>query len=83
MRSNLKPVLLLFGATGQIGTLIAENLRDNEVLELRVASRKQKKSAELAKQYGKSMYIDLDNSRSFSQALHGVNRLFLLTGYLV
>jgi short subunit dehydrogenase-like uncharacterized protein len=38
-----KQVLLLLGATGQIGTLIAENLRSNGTLELRIASRKQEK----------------------------------------
>lgn len=78
-----KPVILLLGATGQMGKLLAENLRDNDSLELRVASRKQDQLAELAKQYKKSVYIDLDNPQSFSNALQGVNRLFLLTSYSV
>ena len=30
-----KPVLLLLGARGQIGKLIGDNLRGNDVLELR------------------------------------------------
>ncbi len=78
-----KPVILLLGATGQVGKLIAENLREHDSLELRVASRKQDQLAELEKQYGKSVYIDLDDPQTFSKALQGVNRLFLLTSYSV
>lgn len=78
-----KPIVLLLGATGQIGKQVTENLRDNVSIELRVASRKQEQLAELAKRYGKSVYLDLDNPQTFSNALQGVNRLFLLTGYSV
>src|SRR5690349_2350115 len=78
-----KPVVLLLGATGQVGKLLADNLRDNDSLELRVTSRKQDRLAELAKKYKKSVYIDLDDPQSFSKALQGVNSLFLLTGYSV
>lgn len=69
---NTKPTVLLLGATGQIGKLIVDQLKNAEV-SLRVTSRRK----------GSAVYLDLDDPRTFAAALQGVKRLFLLTGYSV
>lgn len=79
----VNPVVLLLGATGQIGKLIAEQLCHNRLIRLVVATRRQDKLNDLEKIYGHSTYIDLDDPRTFPNALKDVNRLFLLTGYSV
>lgn len=80
---NTKPIVLLLGATGQIGKLVAQRLSKNNEIALRVTSRKKQQLAELAKLYGEAVYLDLDDPLTFADALQGVNRLFLLTGYSV
>ncbi len=81
--SSGKPVVLLLGATGQLGKLIADRLRTNDLISLRVTSRKKEQLAELKEKYGNAVYLDLDDPRTFPDALKGVDRLFLLTGYTV
>lgn len=78
-----KPVVLLLGATGQIGSLIAKQLQDNPSIELRVVSRRQEQVGNLKKLFGNAVYLDLDDPRTFQPALQGVQHLFLLTGYSV
>ncbi|WP_347252101.1 NmrA family NAD(P)-binding protein [Legionella sp.] len=80
---NHKPVILLLGATGQMGQLVTEELARSHFMTLRPAARKQEQLAMLAARYGDSVYIDLDQPHTFTSALQGVNRLFLLTGYSV
>jgi len=82
IRSN-KPVILVLGVTGQLGKLVAERLCQNEGISLRVTSRKTEQLAGLKKEYGNAVYLDLDDPRTFAEALKGVDRLFLLTGYTV
>src|SRR5262249_13844751 len=71
------------GVTGQLGKLVADHLRDNEAISLKVTSRKQDVLPELKEKYGNAVYLDLDDPRTCAQALQGVDRLFLLTGYTV
>ncbi len=78
-----KPVVLVLGATGQLGKLVADRLRKNDTVSLRVTSRKAGQLAELKEQYGDAVYLDLDDPRSFADAVKGIDRLFLLTGYTV
>lgn len=75
--------LLVLGVTGQIGKLLAEELKNNENVSLRVTCRRKEQLAELEKAYEKAVYLDLDDPRTFVAALQGVERLFLLTGYTV
>lgn len=83
VNQNQKPTVLLLGPTGQIGTLIAENLRDDHSITLRVSTRKKDQLDHLNQLYGNAVYLDLDDPRTFPEALKGVDRLFLLTGYSV
>lgn len=81
--SPSKPVVLLLGATGQLGKLIADELHKDESISLKVTSRKKEQLPELKKKYRDAVYLDLDDPRTFGDALKGVERLFLLTGYTV
>lgn len=81
--SNKKPVILLLGVTGQLGALMGEELRNEKTISLRVASRKREMLPKLKDKYGEAVYLDLDDPRTFPEALKGVDSLFLLTGYTV
>jgi uncharacterized protein YbjT (DUF2867 family) len=81
--SKSKPVILVLGATGQLGKIVADHLLKNSEISLLVTSRKQEQLAKLKEQYGNAVFLDLDDPRTFATALKNVDRLFLLTGYSV
>jgi NAD(P)H dehydrogenase (quinone) len=81
--STSKPAVLVLGSTGQLGQMIADNLRENSAISLTVTSRKQEQLHALKEKWGHAVYLDLDDPRTFSSALTGIERLFLLTGYTV
>ncbi len=74
--------LLVLGATGQVGKLVAKNLKKNGA-NFSVGTRRKANLNELADQFGASRFIDLDDPRTFDEALKGVTGLFLLTAYTV
>jgi len=78
-----KPRVLVLGATGQIGSLIVQKLREDENVELRVTSRKPDEVNRLKAEGLDAAYLDLDKPETFALALAGVDRVFLLTGYTV
>jgi NAD(P)H dehydrogenase (quinone) len=81
--STHQPAILVLGATGQLGKLIADSLRKNNALSLTVTSRKPDLIPQLKEDYGNAIYLDLEDPRTFADSFKGVNRLFLLTGYTV
>ena len=78
-----KPSVLVMGATGQLGGLISERLREDRAIELIVTTRRQEQLADLESKYGAAVLMDLDDPRTFPAAFAGVERIFLLTGYSV
>jgi len=78
-----KPVVLLMGITGQLGSLIGELLSKQEAILLRVTTRKTEQVVQLKEKFGDAVFLDLDDPRTFPEALKGVDRLFMLTGYTV
>ena len=74
--------LLVLGVTGQVGKLVAKNLKRREA-NLSVGSRRKANLEELADQFGASRFIDLDDPRTFDEALKNVTGIFLITGYTV
>src|SRR5438309_5466320 len=74
--------LLVLGATGQVGKLVAKNLRGSEA-NFTVGTRRKAKLEALADQFGASRFIDLDDPRTFDEALNNVTSIFLITGYTV
>src|SRR5882672_11334657 len=82
IRMNSSSNLLVLGATGQVGKLVAKHLRRSEA-NFSVGTRRKATLEELADQFGASRFIDLDDPRTFDHALKGITGIFLITGYTV
>jgi NAD(P)H dehydrogenase (quinone) len=79
-----KPVVLVFGTTGQTGQLIVKEFdHDPAGVHVRLAARKPEQVERLRAEGRDAVLLDLDDPTTFGQALAGVDRLFLLTGYSV
>ena len=74
--------LLVLGVTGQVGKLVARNLRRSRA-NFSVGTRRKANLKELADQFGASRFIDLDDPRTFDEALKNITGIFLITGYTV
>jgi len=79
---NTSSHLLVLGVTGQAGNLVAKTLRGTDA-QFSVGTRRKANLQELADQFGASRFIDLDDPRTFDEALKNVTGIFLLTGYTV
>src|SRR5258708_19391502 len=82
IQMNSSSNLLVLGATGQVGKLVAKNLKRGKA-NFSVGSRREASLEELADQFGASRFIDLDDPRTFDKALESVTGIFLITGYTV
>src|SRR5882757_10992259 len=74
--------VLVLGVTGQVGKRVATNLKKRKA-HFSVASRRKANLRELADQFVSSRLIDLDDPRTFDEALNNVASIFLITGYTV
>ncbi len=79
---NSSSNLLVLGVTGQVGKLVATNLKRSEA-DFSVGARRRANLEELANQFGSSRFIDLDDPRTFDEALKNITSIFLITGYTV
>src|SRR4030088_2686438 len=79
---NSSSNLLVLGATGQVGKLVAKTLKRSGA-SFSVGSRRRANLEELADQFGASRFIDLDDPRTFGEALENITGIFLITGYTV
>src|SRR5246127_2695393 len=79
---NMSNNLLVLGVTGQVGKLVAKNLRRSDA-QFSVGTRRKANLEVLADQFGASRFIDLDDPRTFDKALENVTGIFLITGYTV
>lgn len=73
-----KPIVLVLGASGQLGKLMVTELQKEDSIVLRVTSRDKSKAM---KGIVQTCFMDLDYPETFAEALEGVNRVFLLSGY--
>lgn len=81
---STSPVVLVIGATGQVGKLIAGEFdREPGNVRVRYAARKPEQVKELRAVGRDAVRLDLDDPSTFAHALHGVDRVYLLTGYTV
>ena len=71
--------VLVLGVTGQVGKLVATNLKRSEAC-FSVGSRRKANLEELANHFGSSRFIDLDDPGTFDEALKNVSSIFLITG---
>src|SRR6266850_46469 len=74
--------LLVLGATGQVGKLVAKHLKRSKA-NFSAGPRRKENLKELADQFGASRFIDLDDPRTFDEALKDITGVFLITGYTV
>src|SRR5437660_11935129 len=74
--------VLVLGVTGQVGKRVATNLKRKKAT-LSVGSRRKANLKELADQFGASRFINLDDPRTFDEALKNITSIFLITGYTV
>jgi NAD(P)H dehydrogenase (quinone) len=79
---NRSSNLLVLGVTGQVGKLVAQHLKRSKA-NFSVGSRRKANLKELADQFGASRFIDLDDPRTFDEALKNITGIFLITGYTV
>src|ERR1700757_3037035 len=79
---NSSSNLLVLGVTGQVGKLVAKHLKRSKA-NFSVGSRRKANLEELADQFGASRFIDLDDPRTFDEALKNITGIFLITGYTV
>ena len=78
-----KPLILVLGATGQIGSLIIKKLSEENEVRLRITSRRQDEVLKMRQEGADAVFLDLDKPETLATALAGVDRVFLLTGYTV
>src|ERR1700716_860246 len=74
--------LLVLGVTGQVGKLVAKHLKRRKA-NFSVGLRRKANLREFADQFGASRLIDLDDPRTFDEALNNITSIFLITGYTV
>lgn len=75
--------VLITGATGQVGGRTIELLRAHGDMEIVAAVRSPAKAAAFSAAGVATVILDLDDERTHRQALEGVERLFVVTGYTV
>lgn len=81
--SSKKPTVLILGSTGQIGSLVAQELEQSSDIHLRLSSRRLGEVERMCSEGKEAVQLDLDDPKTFALALAGVDRVFLLTGYTV
>ncbi|MET0703854.1 MAG: NmrA family NAD(P)-binding protein [Mycobacterium sp.] len=80
--NNTTPRVLVLGATGRNGSAVAAALDQTPHLAIPVrASRNHETVAEWHAQGRAAVNLDLDDPQTFSAALAGIDRLFLMAGY--
>src|SRR6478609_11455539 len=81
---STKPRVLVVGSTGLIGEAIAADLDDaSDRVEVVRVSRNLDVVERWRAEGRSAARLDLDDARTFSGALEGIDRLFVMTGYTV
>src|SRR3982074_253471 len=82
-QSQNKPRVLILGATGRTGSKVIFELERIDTVQVVYSSRKLAQ-VEAWRRAGKdAVLLDLDQPEPFPDALTGMDRLFLITGYTV
>jgi len=78
--------VLVVGATGTVGNLVIDSLLQNpgkENIKVVAAIRKKEQEEQFHKRGIETRMLNLDDPNTHEEALKGIERLFLLTGYTV
>lgn len=80
---NSTPKVLVLGATGKMGTGIADLLDQNPEVSVVRAVRSPDRLAALNAVGKQAVLLDLNDPETFPGALDGIDRLFIATGYTI
>jgi len=76
--------ILIVGSTGRTGKAVIAELEQMPGSHQAVHASRNHEQVEAWRSQGKdAVYLDLDDARTFREALRGVDRLFLATGYTI
>src|SRR5260370_31771111 len=78
-----KPRVLIIGSTGRIGRRVISEIAKVDAVEAVFASRTLEQVEAWHNDGKEAVFLDLDRPETFPEALTGVDRLFLATGYTV
>jgi NAD(P)H dehydrogenase (quinone) len=78
-----KPWILIIGSTGRIGSRVIAEIAKVDAVEAVYSSRTLKQVDAWHKEGKDAVLLDLERPDTFREALTGVDRLFLATGYTV
>jgi NAD(P)H dehydrogenase (quinone) len=78
-----KPRLLILGATGRTGSKVIAELERINTVQVVYSSRSLTQVEAWRRDGKEAVLLDLDQPETFSNALAGIDRLFLVTGYTV
>src|SRR5580693_4766071 len=75
---------LILGSTGRTGKAVIAELKQTPGSHQAVHASRNREQVDAWRREGKdAVYLDLDDPRTFPEALRGVDRLFLATGYTI
>jgi uncharacterized protein YbjT (DUF2867 family) len=78
------PRILILGSTGRTGKAVIAELEQTPDSHQAVYASRNRDQVDAWRRGGKdAVYLDLDDARTFPEALRGVDRLFLATGYTI
>lgn len=78
-----RPKILITGATGQVGSRVLHLSLSNPEIDWVAATRSSVKAAALNEKGIATVMLDLDDESTHREALEGIDRIFLVTGYTV
>ena len=82
-QSQNKPRVLILGATGRTGSRVISVLERIDTVQVVYSSRKLAQVEAWRRDGKDAVLLDLDQPETFPDALIGIDRLFLITGYTV
>jgi uncharacterized protein YbjT (DUF2867 family) len=82
-QSQIKPRVLILGATGRTGSKVISELERIDTVQVVYSSRKLAQVEAWRRDGKDAVLLDLDQPETFPDALTGIDRLFLVTGYTV
>ena len=79
--TGMNQSILILGSTGRTGKAVIAELEQTPDSHQAVYASRNRDQVDVWRREGKdAVYLDLDDARTFPEALRGVNRLFLATG---